>query len=156
MGFDGHRSRLVAKDVKPKSRVDDKEVFFAARLPLQLVEILIMKAARTKKLNDTSTRKILFLDISEAQLYVPMLDEDFVELPPERWKEGKCARLIFSLCGMRIAASNWEKEYSKTLVEAGFRSGRATVVAFYHPERDIRIIVHGDEFAVEGKHSDLE
>ena len=29
-------------------------------------------------------------------------------------------------------------------------SGRATVDAFYHPERDVRIVVHGGEFVVEG------
>ena len=57
---------------------------------------------------------------------------------------------------MRTAASNWEKEYSKTLEEVGFQPGRATVVAFFHPERDIRIIVHGDDFVVEGEQSDLE
>ena len=68
-----------------------------------------------------------------------------MELPPERWKEGKCARLIYTLYGMRVAASNWGKEYSKTLEEVGFQPGRATVVAFFHPERDIRIIVHGDD-----------
>ena len=64
-----------------------------------------------------------------------MLDEKFVQLPPERWPEGKCARLIFTLHGMRTAASKWEKEYSNTLEMAGFCPGRATVVAFYHAER---------------------
>ena len=57
---------------------------------------------------------------------------------------------------MRIAASNWEKEYSKTLEEEVFQPGRATVVAFFHPERDVRIIVHDDDFVVECGQSDLE
>ena len=30
------------------------------------------------------------------------------------------------------------------------------MVAFYHPERDVRIVVHDDDFVVEGKQSDLE
>ena len=30
------------------------------------------------------------------------------------------------------------------------------MVAFFHPERDVRIIVHGDDFVVEGGQSDLE
>ena len=115
-----------------------------------------MKAARAKKACDASTRKIMFLYISKAHLYAPMLDEEFEELPPEKWKEGKCARLIYTLYGMRTAASNWEKAYSKTMEEVGFQPGRATVVAFFHPERDIRIIVHGDDFVVEGEQSDLE
>ena len=151
-GFGVYRSWLVAKDFKPKSKIDDKEGLFAATPPLELVKVLIMKAARTKKSCDASTRKIMFLDISKAHLYAPMLDEEFVELPPERWKEGKCTRLIYTHYG----ASNWEKEHSKTLEEVGFQPGRATVVAFFHPERDVRIIVHGDDFVVEGGQSDLE
>ena len=92
-GFGVYRSRLVAKDFKPRSKIDDKEGLFAATPPLELVKVLIMKAARAKKSCDASTRKIMFLDISKPHLYAPMLDEEFVELPPERWK-GKCARLI--------------------------------------------------------------
>ena len=98
----------------------------------------------------------MFLDVSKAHFYAPILDEEFVDLPPERWTEGKCARLIYTLYGMRTAASNWEKEYSNTWEVVGFRPGRATVVAFYHPDRDVRIVVHGDDFVVEGKQSDLE
>ena len=38
----------------------------------------------------------------------------------------------------------------------GFCPGRATVVAFYHAEREVRIVVHGDDFVVEGMQSDLD
>ena len=154
-GFGVYRSRLVAKDFKPRSKIDDKEGLVAATRPLELVKVLIMKAARAKNSCGASTRKIMFLDISNAHLYAPMLDEEFVELSPERWKEGKCARLIYTLYGMRTV-SNWEKENSKTSEEVGFQNGRGTVVAFFLPERDIRIIVHGDDFVVEGEQSDLE
>ena len=57
---------------------------------------------------------------------------------------------------MRTAASSWDEEYSNTLEMVGFCPGRATVVAFYHAEREVRIVVHGDDFVVEGKQSDLE
>ena len=56
---------------------------------------------------------------------------------------------------MRTATSNWEKEYSNTLEMVGFCPGRAIVVAFYHAEREVRIVVHGDDFVVQGKQSDL-
>ena len=79
-----YRSRLVAKDFEPRSKIDDKEGLFAATPPLELVKVLVMTAARTKKSCDASTRKVIFLDISKAHLYAPMLDEEFVELPPER------------------------------------------------------------------------
>ena len=155
-GFGVYRSRLVAKDLKPKSKVNDQEGLFAATPPLELVKMVIVKAAKASRNEHAQVREVLFLDVSKAQLYAPMLDEDFVQLPPERWTEGKCARLIYTLYGMRTAASNWEKEYSNTLEVVGFRPGRATVDAFYHPERDVRIVVHGDDFVVEDKQSDLE
>ena len=64
----------------------------------------------------------MFLDVSKAHFYAPMLDEEFVQLPPRRWTEGKCARLIYILYGMRTAASNKEKEHSNTLEMMGFQS----------------------------------
>ena len=146
-----YRSRLVVKDFKPRSKINDKEGLFAATPPLELVKILLMKVARGHKVGNANIRKVMFLDISKTHLYALMLDEEFVEFPPEGRKEGKCARLIYTLYGMRTAASNWGKECSKTLEEVGFHPGRATVVVFFHPTRDIRIIVHGDDFVVEGQ-----
>ena len=99
--------------------------------------------------------KIMKLAIFLPRWYAPMLDEEFVQLPPERWTEGKCERLIYTLYGMRTAASNWEKDYSNTVEMVGFCPGRATVVAFYHAEREVRSFVHGDDFVVEGRQSDL-
>ena len=92
----------------------------------------------------------MFLENSKHHLYAFMLDGEFVELPPEKWKEGKCARLIYTLYGMRVAASNWGKEYSKTLEKVGFQPGRATVVAFFHPERDMQETSHTEEHNVFG------
>ena len=129
-GFGVYRSRLVAKDFKPKSKVNDQEGLFAATPPLELVKMLILKAARGSRNRHAGVRKVMFLDVSKAHLYAPMLDEEFVQLPPEKWTEGKCARLIYTLYGMRTAASNWEKEYSNTLEMVGFCPGRATVSCF--------------------------
>ena len=155
-GFGVYRSRLVAEDFKLKSKVNDQEGLFAATPPLELVKMIIVKAAKGSRNEHAHVRKVMFLDVSKAHLFAPMLDEEFVQLPPERWTEGKCARLIYTLYGMRTAARNWEKEYSNTLEVVGFRPGRATLVASYHPERDVRTVVHGDDFVVEGKQSDLE
>ena len=86
-GFGVYRSRLVAKDFKPKSKVNDQEGLFAATPPLELVKMLILKAARGSRNRHAGVRKVMFLDVSKAHLYAPMLDEDFVQLPPERWTE---------------------------------------------------------------------
>ena len=57
---------------------------------------------------------------------------------------------------MRTAASKWDREYSGTLVDAGFAVGQVTSCAFYHPGRDVRIVVHGDDFVLVGEEEDLE
>ena len=94
-GFGVYRSRLVAKDFKPKSKVSDQEGLFAATPPWELVKMLILKAARGSRNRHAGVRKVMFLDVSKAHLNAPMLDEEFVQLPPERWTEGKCARLFY-------------------------------------------------------------
>ena len=61
-----------------------------------------------------------------------------------------CGKLIYSLYGARDAASNWEREYTNCLVQAGFSQGGSTPCAFYHAEKDVLIVVHGDDFTVLG------
>ena len=149
-----HRSRLVAKDFRPKSKIGDIEGLFAATPPLELVKLLFAHAAA--KGRGGTPRKVMLIDVSKAHLYAPVEGDVYVELPPERKVEGKCAKLLYTLYGMRKAASGWEREYSKTLEEDGFVAGRANVVTFYHPARDIRIVVHGDDFVIEGEETDLK
>ena len=153
-GFDVYRSRLVAKDFRPRSRVNDKEGLFAATPPLEFVKMVTRWAARNN--NGGRRRNVMFVDISKAHLYAPVQEEEYVDLPPEKAQAGKFARLLYTLYGMRTAASNWEREYSGALEDAGFAVGRATSCAFYHPGRDVRIFVHGDDFVVEGEEEDLE
>ena len=77
-----------------------------------------------------------------------------VRRPASRASEvGKCARLLFTLYGLRTAPSSWEKEY--TMEEAGFVTGLATACAFFHKEKNIRVVVHGDDFVIEGAECDL-
>ena len=60
------------------------------------------------------------IDIKKAHLHAPIEGSVYEDLPPERQKSGRCAKLKY---GMRQAARNWEKEYSKTLTDAGFVVG---------------------------------
>ena len=152
-GFGVHRSRLVAKDYRPKSRVGDKEGLFAGTPPLEIVKMLVLHAAG--QCRNGRKRKLMFLDIGKAHLYAPIEGDEYVDLPPERAQPGKCAKLLYTLYGMRTAARSWEKEYSRTLAAAGFRIGRASPCMSFHAERDIRVVVHGDDFIVEGFEDDL-
>ena len=53
--------------------------------------------------------------------------------------------------GTRDAALAWEKHYSSFLESIGFTRSIGCQNAFYHKARAIRIIVHGDDFLIEGE-----
>ena len=152
-GFGQVRSRLVAKDFKPKTKADDVGGMFAGTPPLEAIKMVIMHAAVSSRRGNK--RKVMFIDIKKAHLYAPMVGEEYVDLPPERAEEGMCAKLLYTLYGMRVAASNWEREYSSTLAKAGLQVGRASSCTFFEPVRGLRIVVHGDDFVIEGEEEDL-
>ena len=112
-----YRSRLVARDFRPKSRMGDVEGLFAAMPPLELVKLVIIMAA--EECQRGQIKKVMMIDIGKAHLCAPIEEDVCVDLPPERSQVGKCAKLLYTLYGMRTAASSWEREYTKTLVEAG-------------------------------------
>ena len=60
-----------------------------------------------------------------------------------------------TLYGLRTAAPSWEKEYTKTMEEAGFVTGLATACTFFHKEQNIPVVVHGGDFIIEGAECDL-
>ena len=80
----------------------------------------------------------------------------FVELPEEDAEEGMCGWLQKSLYGTRDAAQNWEQEYTEFMTSIGFKAGIATPCTFYNELRDIRAVVHGDDFTLVGSRKELD
>jgi hypothetical protein len=56
---------------------------------------------------------------------------------------------------MRPAASAWEKDYSDKLLVLGFKKGVAAPTVFFCESKNVRCVVHGDDFTFAGKKSDL-
>ena len=75
--------------------------------------------------------------------------------PKNRDRATYCARLVKSVYGTRQAAANWEAFYGEVLKDAGLLQGTSNPCLFLHPERRIRVWVHGDDFAMLGIHDDL-
>ena len=67
-----------------------------------------------------------------------------------------CGRLLRALYGIRQAARAWEEEYTKTLKGVGFQRGKCNPCMCYHSRRDVRVLVHGDDFTVAGNDSELK
>ena len=79
----------------------------------------------------------------------------YVKLPPEDEQEGMFGKLMKAMYGTRDAAQNWEHAYINFLKRAGFVNGVASPCVFHHEERDVRIVVHGDDFTVLGPETQL-
>ena len=77
-------------------------------------------------------------------------------LPPEDDTPGYCGLLVKAMYGTRDAAANWEQEYTDCLRCLGFVSGISTPCAFYNKERDVRVVVHGDDFTLLGTETDIQ
>ena len=66
------------------------------------------------------------------------------------------AKLPLCLYGTRDAAKEWQKMLSRHLQEIGFSPGRGHPAVFHHPERDMRVLVHGDDYLTSGHVGDLD
>ena len=66
-----------------------------------------------------------------------------------------CGKLLKSMYGTRDAAQNWEECYASAHLEMGFEQGKASTCVFYHKDRDVIVVIHGDDFTALGNDVDL-
>ena len=71
-------------------------------------------------------------------------------LPEGDQAENMCALLHKTMYGTQDASHVWQEHYSKKFIERGFVQGQAWTSVFQHPERDVTLLVHGDDFLVLG------
>ena len=57
--------------------------------------------------------------------------------------------------GTRDAGMIWEQCYRNALEAMGFTSGISNSCLFHHAERDITVVVHGDDFTAMATDIDL-
>ena len=100
--------------------------------------------------------KLDFIDVRRAYFHAKARREVHVSLPPEDWEDGKCGKLQKAMYGTRDAAQNWEYAYVEAMEEIGFKRGTATPCAFYMAEKNLRLVLHGDDFTVLGLEADLD
>ena len=60
------------------------------------------------------------------------------------------------LYGTHDAAKEWQKTLSRHLHDIGFVPGRGHPAVSNHPERDMRVLVHGDDYLTSGHVGDLD
>ena len=144
-----YRSRYVAKEFK---RGNNPELF-AATPPLEALRALVSAVATGDgSKNAEDERVMMTMDVSRAFFYAPATRDVYVELPDEEGldKTKFCAKLNYSLYGTRDAPMNWAETYSKHLLEIGFVSGKSSPCVFWHPSKDLKVLVHGDDYVCVG------
>ena len=146
------RSRLVGRDFKPKGEQERADIF-ASMPPWEAKKLLFSKAASQDGLS--RRRKLLFVDATKAHVNGVCDVDAFIELPPEAYEEGKCAKLKHWLYGMRPAARAWEDLYAERLVAVGYEQGKSAPTVFANVEKNIEGVVHGDDFTFLGFEEDL-
>ena len=158
-----YRSRMVGKEFND-SVVDG---LFAATPPLEALRLLLSWAATlpgaplgTGERKRGSSKSILIADVSRAFFEAPAKRDLCVELPEEAL-EGEetttntVGKLLASLYGTRDASANWQEEVIKCMREWGFEVSRFNTCMFQHKTREIRCLVHGDDFVSVGHPDEL-
>ena len=108
-----------------------------------------------RRLGAAAERVVEVIDARKAHLHATPDREVFVELPPELRRKGFCGRLRRCLYGTRDAPKRWEAYLSGELRKMGFLQGVASACCFQHKSRDVRCVVHGDDFVFVGCDADL-
>ena len=83
----------------------------------------------------------------------------YVELPEEEEEgEGRevCGKLLKSMYGTRDAAQNWDRAHAGFIKEIGFGAEIASPCVFKHEGRNMKAVVHGDDFTIIGRSQDSD
>ena len=148
--FGVYQSRLVAKYFRPKNKIDDCEGLYAATLPLEVVKVLIMQAAT--KCRQGEVHKVMLIDISKAHLYAPIEGEQHVDSALERAQQSCCAPSTG--CGLLPASGSGSTLRPWRRRDLCHRLPRSALSST--PLRRVRIVVHGDDFVIEGGQEHLD
>ena len=148
-----YRSRLVAQQFNSGPM---EENIFAATPPLEALRMVISNATTGKK-----NKVIMIADVSRAYMYARIPDDEYcyVKLCEEdqtcEEDRNMCGRLRGAMYGTRKASQYWQSNYTNTMAEAGFETGKASPCTFKHYDHNIMCFVHGDDCVASGELGDI-
>ena len=157
-----YRSRLCAREMKHRQvkgwdeMAGSESDLFASMPPIEVVKILFSEYVSRQMSRSRKCLKVGLYDVRRAHFNAEATRDDlFIEIPDELIPEGKTREevigvLLKCMYGTRDAAANWDREFASCFIAAGFKQGIACPNIFYHEERDILSINHGDDAHVLG------
>ena len=149
-----YRSRLVAKEFNTGAQ----EGLFAATPPLEALRMIVSEAATVEGKEE---KVIMLNDVARAFFEAPMRRSVCVEVPPEALGEGESATdmvgfLQLSLYGTRDAAANFQMEVRAFMLSQGFTQSKYSPQVYHHRGRDLKCLVHGDDFVTVGERRNID
>ena len=148
------RARLVACEI---NHGDKNDMFAASTPPLEAKRLLFAKYVSQKTSRNGSPLRLGFVDIRKAYFNAIPTRQIFMKIPKEMGlPPNAVAQQIRCVYGTRDAGKLWEDCYTQVLNSIGFLTGKSNPCTFYHPERDMSIVVHGDDFTTLANDTDMD
>lgn len=151
-----YRSRLCVREIKKamrKSDVPPASDLFSGMPPLESVKMLLSLFVAHNQEETKGARTLAMYDISRAHFHGVPVRRLFIELPEEERErhvdKDYVGLLKKSMYGTVDASARWQAHYAELLKKHGFAQGLSNPSLFAHSVRDVRLLVHGDDFMVE-------
>ena len=146
-----YRSRLVGKEFND----GHGDGLFASTPPLEALRYLVSDVATIGAKEELGEKVIMINDVSRAFFEAPMRREMCAEIPREARTrkddlDDLVALLKMSLYGTRDAAANFQEEVKKLMLKIGFTRGRYNTSTYFHKQKKLKVLVHGDDFVSSG------
>ena len=144
------RSRYVGKEFA--TGVDAS--LYAGTPPLEALKIIITAAASGQK----DGLHIMLSDVKRAYFHAKAARDLYVDIPREDpdWTPDAIGKLNLALYGTRDAAKLWQECVAAHLLSIGFTRGVSNPCVYYHRKRQLRALVHGDDYATVGSFENLK
>ena len=139
-----------------RSRVDDqmaRDECFQGTPPLKAVRAIISLASSKQPLG----RRIIGLWDARVAFFHALMDEPTVVMPPKQLRRhGYLLVLRRALYGTRQASRLFGQLVADVLRDPGLIALKCIPNVYHHPQRDIDLVAHGDDFMADAEDHQLD
>ena len=142
------KCRLVAKDLKVKDLLRDKDELYATTPAFVTLKVLLTIALANRW-------GVWSLDIGNAFLHAKLpQDKKILVWPPEDQLQfqGYLWQLEKAMYGLRVAPMSWQEHFAEVLQRHNYKRGQYEACVFYYDSDDnpLYALVHVDDILIVG------
>ncbi|MDA8609425.1 hypothetical protein N9L19_00760 [bacterium] len=133
----------------------------AGTLPFEALKFLVHQAATVRPDEEMQSKVIMINDVARAFFEAAATRNICIEIPEDDLSEAdrrhdKVGHLQMSLYGTWGTLINWQEEVAKEMGRLGFAQGQCNTCLYYHRQRNLRIFLHGSDFATVGTRQEVK